>query len=513
MWRAILVSLFVLGALQSSFAGGRGGHNTTFDPNLYGGPTNVSCITSSIAGKCNTGYGATCNGTDSDATAWASWVSASIAANPTKAVLYIPPGSNCILDTTGTHFCITSDCSAHNLSGITNADIWMYGATIQNVQFVGGFGFFDNNTNNALINTASAGDSTVTVNDGNIGRFSVGRWITITALGLQLNGFPPNFQFFEFRLITAINGSVITLSSILGNSYKSTYPQLSTGGPSSINLGGPAMIYLLEPSWNTNVTIRGGTIYSAGQVTFQGRTIVAQDVSISGVGTDPTVSQSIFFSGCELLASEIDKEIESLNITRCTGDQLTIQSASVAALNISNSNFRGALGGTVLNTNIVNTIFSPGGPNNGIRAGSTCCGRSNSISLDGVTFPTALTNFHHIDLSSLSFAAGTFTISKSDINYTNGISVGLFVPGYKYFLGDVGGVNNCSSANTFTVSDVQDAGANVNVVTDLINIPITNICNSNSRPPSTIGAYQAMSLTQKFSGPANLLSNPEMLPP
>lgn len=508
-WRAIFLiwlSIFALfaGSADQSDAWNHG-LNTTFDPNQWGGAANVSCITAAIPGTCATGYNATCDGTGSDAAAWAAWEAASAAANPALAVLLVPPGKTCVLDGTGTNGCLTSDCSVHNTAGVQNAVIWGYGAQVNQGCRVGGWGFFDNNTSQALINAATAGAAAVTVNDGNVGRFSVGRWIAVTALGIQSFGDPPNFAIIEYKRITAINGNVVSLDSALKNSYKSTYPQLDLGDSSTPNLGGLAQIYLLEPSWDTDATIIGLSINCAGQLTFVGRNITLQNVvSLGTNGTAFSVGITHTVTSSELGPVEYDKDLETGNFNYITSGQFAIQSQA-GTINITNSTLRAALNGTATNTNLTNVNILSGG----IRAGPTCCGQATSLTLNKVTFTPALLNLHHTLISAYSLSGGTLTIAKSSGEYST--SVSMWVPGHKYFMGDSDGSNTCSVPNTFTVSDVVDAGSNVQILTDIVSIPVTNIC-LGTRPPSTFGSYQVMSLSVTNSGPANLLSNPEMTP-
>jgi hypothetical protein len=491
--------------------------NTTFDPNKFGGLSNpnvsFSCITAVVAGKCNVGFNATCNGTGSDSAAWAAWVTASIAANPKTAILYVPPGSNCVLDSGGTNGALTFDASIHGNPGIQNPIIWMYQATVSNVGRVGGWTFFGNNISQALVNAANPGDSCVVVNDGNVGRFTVGQWGILGALGIQTFGSPPNLQFFEFVLINSINGnSVCFASPLAGSGYKTTYPQLDLGNGFSPNLGGPVQLYQLEPSWNTNTQIFGGFLISNNPATLiivAGKTITMQD-TIFPNGIAPSVGITLSFIRNNLGPVEMDKDITTINLNQSNADLFDIQSSSVNTLNVLNSTLRVGLNGTVNNTNILNSIILTG-PNHGIRAGATCCGRSNATTLNGVSFSGALSGFHHTAISAYSFSNGVLTISKASGEYPT--SASFWVPGFKVFVGDSDGSNTCSPANTFTVLDVQDAGSNVNIVTTLPSVSFGNTCGAGTRPPTTFGAYQAVGLAQITSGPANLLSNPEMLPP
>jgi hypothetical protein len=65
-------------------------------------------------------------------------------------------------------------------------------------------------------------------------RFTVGQWICITGLGLQVFGYPPNFQYNEYKRVTNIVGSAITFddpftgSAGLTHTYLDTWPQIDS---------------------------------------------------------------------------------------------------------------------------------------------------------------------------------------------------------------------------------------------------------------------------------------------
>jgi hypothetical protein len=504
--RHLLVLLLCIVFSFSALAGGRGGHNTTFDPNSYGG--GWTCFLSAASGKCQGAatqfFNATCNGVAADDTAQAAWIAYGQSLGASQAKLFIPPGSVCNI--TGGTQSLTFDGNHGSAGQIQNVLVWAYGASI-NKTWIGAYGFFNDNLHDALISAANAGDATVTlINGTQISRFSVGGWIAVTALSTQTFGFPPNFFFFEYKLVTAINGSVLTLDSPLKNSYKTTYPQLDTGSNVSINLGGPATIYELEPSWNLRATVLGLNVTNQqGQMNITGRDVVFQDGILSGsTSFNLTMSKNAWVIGSEISDSEPDKVIENASFHRITGRRMTIQSA-FGSLNMTSSTLRDSLTGTVQNTAIVNSNVLA------FRAGPTCCGHGNSLLVDGFSFGASQANYHYAPSSSFSFASGTLTIAKSDPNYFS--SVGLFVPGMKYYFGNQAGVGDCSPKITFTATDVVDAGTNVNIVTDIGASLPSSICDGVSY--NAYGAYQLMSLIQRNipTGTPDLTATAEMLPP
>lgn len=522
----IIICLFVS---TFSYAGGRGGTNKTFDPNSYGG--GWTCFRSLASGTCGSGtftqyLDAICDGSTSDNTALASWITYAHGLGTALAKLYIPSGSSCTFSgNTSFALDVSINCAGFGASSNTvvqNLLVWAYGATVNSAWF-GGRAFYSVQNPNGvqtgcsgaptntspLINTVSVGATSVTLSTaGEISNFTVGDWIVVTALSNTLIGnYPPSHTYQEHALITAINSATLTLDRPLQNSYLSTYPNL--GGTSPFQ-GGPATIYLLEKGYNTIARYMGLSVSSIAQSNIIGRSVVLQDVTwtnAAGSGPNPTQSEAIWLIGARYPTSEIDKEIGTLAIINSSAGNTVIQSSSVNTHLVQGSTFSGTITGTTANTQITNSKISA------LRAGPTCCGRANNLILNGVTVTTTPVIFHFSAMSDYSFSAGTLTISKAATEWTNGKGPGLWVPGTKYYMGDLNGQDNCVPANTFTVSDIIDAGANVQIVTDIVSIPVTNICNSNVRPPSTFAAYQSMALTQKFSGPGNLLSNPEMLPP
>lgn len=515
MLRALLAWLLIC---SSAIAGGRGGHNTTFDPNSYGG--GWACFRSAASGTCGGAAAhfsnAVCDGVTDDSPAIGDWLTYAVSLNPVLAKLYIPPGSHCHIDGNigSISFWMNSFHRPFD-QNVKNAIVWGYEAFVDNL-WIGGIDFpaatVGGIRQQALLQTVSAGVSTVTlVTAADSSLFTVGQRVGITGLGLQNFGAPPNAQWAEFKLITAINGGtgVVTLDSPLTNSYSSQWPQLDIGSSVTQDLGGPATMYLMDQTWDTNPTLFGLTITGGGQTNIIGRNIVVQDVNFLGTDSNvsvfaPSAFKNAWFFYVSAFTSEVDKSWESAVLYRYSSqNNLSVQSAG-GRLSLIGSSI-GALSGTTRDTVILNSTMGS------LRVGPTCCGQTNSLLLDGVKFTSAAAEFKHGTISAYSFSLGTLTVAKASPEYQ--ASVGVWVPGHKYFMGDTDGSNTCSPANTFTAIDVVDAGANVSIVTDIVSIPVANICNSNSRPPSTFGSYQTMALTQKFSGPANLLSLPEMLPP
>lgn len=462
----VKLALALIFGAGSAWAGGRGGHNTTFDPNSYGGGwTTINC-------------------TGSDATTLANWQTAAIAANPATANLRLIGG------------CVTSNDLGF-LSGIQNPTVWGYGATVNRIKIGGGGTSFGTS---ALIQTVSAGASAVTLTTASdISKVSLGMRVAIAGLELQgTGGFPPNFQFFEYKIITNITGSVgsppvvISLESPLGNSYLSTWPTPPSAGD------GPAALYPMDSSWDTNVKILGLTIADpqCGQVVTTGRNIQLWDMvfpacGVNNPGIAVTISQSVWVFNSQIGSSENDKEVSFLGMINIAGDALNTQSASIGTLLVQGASLSRQMFGTPLNATIsgLKTPLLAVGPN-GYGAGS-------SVSIDGSTIASGRASGQFAFASSLTFSSGTFSLPIGDPNRFVMWQMG--VPGHKYFRGDAASFTKSTPPLDFTITAVRQDASFIYWDTDIGNsLPS---CSANC---ANYVSYSAATITQKFSGPADL---------
>lgn len=470
--------------------GGGGGHVTKFDANLFPGATVKNFITD---------YSATCNGVADDSTALASWVSDATAHNPTLYVLYIPPGSKCrFASNNGFQWGGTLGAA-----GIQNYVVWGYGASIvSNVGFQSET-MYQDNSHNGLIQSASAGASTVTlITAGDASKFSVGSLVLIAGLELQnvysgTTGFPPNFQFFEYRVITAINGGVLTLNTPLTNSYLSTWPQ-TYAGSSTYPQTGPATVYALPPSFQVNGRVYGLTMPTNAmipnvQVNVSGRDMAFYDCVFDGhsPGAEAGVNQWYFYTrlGTQV---EVDKNLDNLSVVRSYAPQILFQSAGVNNFLLDGSQID-VLNGTGINTTLRNSTIPQ------INLGPVFFGHGVSLSADGVSVTTAAASNQMIAKSALSYSSGMFSIANASIS--NALQWG--VPGYKYhFIYYNGAQFDC--ANPFTITGVTTNGTTTSFVTDLAGALPSPTCGG--QPYNNYLAYPSGSaaITQKFTGPADL---------
>src|SRR5262249_18514223 len=221
-----------------------------------------------------TDYGADPGGGRDSSPAIDSWLAYGVSQNPNPVKLYIPPGTYKLSGTNA----ITN--------GIRNATISGWGATVDNL--------FMGNANLAMtfarIADVSAGATAVTIlaADGTLALpadvtgFSVGQWILIHGLALQSPpSFPPNSQYAEYRQITAINGSVLTLGQGLTNSYKANGPLVDSFA-TTINIA------------TSTFTTTAVTITNNGQIQFTTSGALPND---SGTGLPLGTNQTYFVVG------------------------------------------------------------------------------------------------------------------------------------------------------------------------------------------------------------------------
>lgn len=481
----LLVVLICALFSTSAFAGGRGGHNTTFDPNLFPGAATY-CLTAVVSGKCSTGFNATCDGAANDTAAYKSFL-ATATALTTQVVLYIPPGSRCRIVYDGT---FTSNVLGSITSGtaIKNFVQWGYGASID---LYLSFGFTGSSARTGLIQSTTPGDTSVTlITAGDASNYIVGDWVCVCGLELQHGGFPPNFQFYEFRMITAINGGLVSLSSALSNQYLSTWP---TSDPKD----GPAAIWPMVSAWNAIAAIYGiNVVETGGQINVNGRTVTLQDVTIprvKNVAFSANQTISAFFT--DLGSPEVDKIIERAILYRSTASVITIQSPAPTQMEFVSSSVSTSLNGTPGNIAIINSRIPVVAP------GPVGYGHGQSIVSDGTYFGAAQQNTTNILLFDLTLTTGVLSIAKTNPNRFNLLAIG--VPGQKYYYGAADCTNNSIPATVFSITAMREDVSNFYADTDILGSPAptcggvacTKIC-----------PYAAALITQKNSpaGSANI---------
>lgn len=491
------LALFLLLLTVPSF--GRGGYNTTFDPNSEGG--GWACFRSAASGTCGGATAhfsnAACDGVTDDTTALLDWISYGIGLGATRAKLYIPPGSNCFISSAS---CLTTTCTAGDL-GIQNALVWGYGATFNNLQF-GGLTFFQDNLHNAYIQSANIGDTCVTLlTAGDASIFTNGAAVLISGLSVQKGGDPPNFAYYEQHVITSISGTttkVICFDGSLINQYLSTWPQIDDK-----HTGGPAAIYLMQPSWNARLEVHGLTVTNPNQINIEGRTTILYDLSIPSAG--PTSLNSVWFFGGRIVSVEWDKNITFAEMFRTVGGSPSFQSGSPRNLILDSTHWSSSFNGTAQNATIINSSTATE-----LRVAPNAFGQGQNLTVIGSTYPLASSSNRNIALAAMTYD-GAGTLSIPHVSGSINSAWADFIPGATYYLGASDGSDVSTPHTTFVSTAVTDDGTN-------LKLSITCQQNCASMPAalptatcsglacSTFAIYSLTSATQQFTGASpNLL--------
>jgi hypothetical protein len=409
-----------------------------------------------------TDYGATCNGTANDTSAFLAFS----AANQNLAAqvqLTIPSGAIC---------CILQAGANYIFRGVINLLVLGTGATITNQcngktggLLLGSKGIFPNaNTNSAYVQTVSSGSSCVTMaTSSQYGIFTVGNWAVMTAIDMMGYGYPPNPGIFEYVKITSINPStgVICFQAPLVNDYLSTYPSYTAGSAFNINEGGPATLYPLEAQWYAIAEYRGLTITlknsdgSDAQAYANLYSVTYTDVTFTGSACG-IPSQNFVWTATNVMAThcsiEVDKLIDTMNVTGGTWSSFKFQSSSVHTANFTNgANIKTAIIGTpeVLTCN--GSTFS------GLLLGTIAYGRSKSFSGINCVILNIQVGGFQVNTNLYSISSGTITLPSSSGPIT------WAIPNSKpFFSGSM-----AYEGSAFTINSLSTSGSNTAVGTTL----------------------------------------------
>jgi hypothetical protein len=304
----------------------------------------------SIAKNIVTDFGASCNGTGNDNPAF--WAFNAWAREQTVPItLTIPSGSVCMFTSTN----VPGNLIAR---GVKNLLVTGYGATFSdgpngggNGWFLGGAGVVQDNAHSARLATVTAGSSCVTlVNGAQTDLFTAGNYALISGVDMQGYGYPPNPYFYEYVKIASLGGGNVCFNAPLKNTYKSTWPVYNIGSDFEADQGGPATLYALDPSWDTEVEYDGLTFQMNDFQTYAvGRSITFRDVTFTGALCGvPTQNMNWTainsdFSNC---AMEVDKINDTVTLDTVKIRRVYFQSASVNVFNLINSTVTDSVNGT-----------------------------------------------------------------------------------------------------------------------------------------------------------------------
>lgn len=308
-----------------------------------------------------TDFGASCTGSGNDSAAFNAANAAAQAGNPTQFILQIPQGAVCNITT----------ATLYIAKGVKNMTVIGLGtgATIQGsgagLLWLGGNGVATTSGFSARLQTANAGSSTVTlITPAQTSLFTSGTWAIITGIDMQGAGsYPPNPYYFEYVQISSIGTGTISFAAPLVNTYLSTWPLYSAGSGSSADQGGPATLYVLDPTWDTTVLYQNLTIIQAGdaQIYSPGRSITFNNVIFTGtqcIVPTENLSYTVINGTMAACDMEVDKMIDTLTITGTNINQLLFQSASVNRLFLTGGTVNSTMNGTPKVSLINGTSFA-----------------------------------------------------------------------------------------------------------------------------------------------------------
>ncbi|HEY6329167.1 MAG TPA: hypothetical protein VI756_07510 [Blastocatellia bacterium] len=396
-----------------------------------------------------TDFGCGCNGVDDDNAAFHafnSWALNWQENNTGLIELYIPPGSTPV---------VTSGSAGHAFAaGIQQLLVVGYGATLSDGGsgdgfFLGGLGVEEDNAHSARVATVPAGSNSVTLlTPGQSSLFSVGNWALMAGLDMMGYGYPPDPAFFDYVQVSAVNSEtgVITFGSSLQNSYESTWPLYNGGSSYSTDLGGPATLYSLDPTWNAQIEYRGLTLSSSGLMVAVGKNITFTDITCTGGGS-VYPSENLTWTAVNLNDSgtniQMDKLVGTVTITNATIGSIDFQSSSINSLVMTGSTITNYLHGTPKTTTISNSTMGEFWP------GAWGYGASNEVTCTNCVINSPLT-----PLGSQGPAWGTYTMSDGILTVPNSAGPANWaVPGASVYLS--GSQDNEYSARVIDLT--QDA--------------------------------------------------------
>ena len=190
-----------------------------------------------------------------------------------------------------------------------------------------------------------------------------------------------------------------------------------------MDAGGPATLYALDPSFDTQVEYRGLTISQDKVQTYaNGRSVTYRDVKFTGVNCGvPT--QNLLWQAIDTNMStcniEFDKLITSMVLDRVTINQIAFQSSSTDLVTISNSTITTRLNGTPKKALISDTTIAD------FRPGAFAYGRSDEVVCTRCVFP----NFNPLGVTEEGLGSNPVNVSHAMsngvISFPNGTAVSV----------------------------------------------------------------------------------------
>jgi hypothetical protein len=322
----------------------------------------LSVMLSAVVKNIVTDFGCTCNGVADDNAAFAAfntWALNWQATNSGLIELYMPPGSIAV---------VRSGAGRAFAVGIKQLLVVGDGATLSDGGtgegfFLGSNGVIQDNAHSARTATVAAGATSVMlVTSSQTSLFTAGNWALMAGLDMQGNGYPPNPAFFDYVQVAGVNSEtgVVTFTAPLQNSYESTWPVYQPGSSDSTDLGGPATLYALDPTWTCSIEYQGLTFNSSAESISDGRTVTFENVTCTGGGSIYP-SQNQTWTAINLNDSgtgmQADKLVGTATFTNVTAESINFQSSSINELIMTNSSV-GILYGTPKNAVITDSTIT-----------------------------------------------------------------------------------------------------------------------------------------------------------
>lgn len=233
------------------------------------------------------------------------------------------------------------------------------------------------------------------------------------------SGYPSNPQWFEYKTVASVNSTThqVCFDTPLTETYKDTWPQYNTGNGFQVDQGGPATLYVLDPSWEMTAVFQNFTMDTNGQSYANARNVTFSNVTMaSSFCPIPTQNEThtwtnVDASNCNI---ETDKIVKTWNMTNSSARNVHIQSSSLETINANTVTFR-QLSGTskkFIGNNITVTggDFQIGTANYGASEETSCT--NCNISAGGIGTATPITRVDYPGFE-WSMSGGVITIPNA----------------------------------------------------------------------------------------------------
>lgn len=404
--------------------------------------------------------------------------------------LVLPPGRTCVNNAGGG--------GTITFNGIRRFRGMGYSSTLAGTYtHLAGYGQIQGPNNSTRINTVTAGSFSVTVNPTSPSQPAACATIaTCTALfttdctsttkpcyamiaGFDQqsgNGYPSNPAFYQYLKIASINSTtgVITFTTPIRDTYKSTWPNYNSGSFLVPDDGGPATLYAFDPGWNTEVEWRGVRFTSPVQIDAPGRQVIFRDVTFTGNGNVcvfPTMTLYFEITNASMTncSMEVDKMNESVSFSNIVISQIAFQSSN-KTVSISGSTIANLLGTAQFMTLNNSTITGQ------LNVGPTLYGFTNSLTgaNNSIAYIGNMSNSHAAkstvwygnsnegvnNIAGFSMAAGRMTIPNAYL-IASATSVGWAKPGTNICWADA----TYTCAQLFQITDLTQDATNTYIQT------------------------------------------------